>query len=103
MAEGYEAKIRELEADIQAKIEWARDVETALTAEIGKQTANLGRPSKPCTTRRRNCRSARSGRYVQYEVGATDAAVGARPRLALGQAGPQGRPGPGAARLTCPS
>jgi predicted nucleic acid-binding Zn-ribbon protein len=39
--EGYEAKIGQLEADIQSKIKWATDVETALTAEIRKQTAEL--------------------------------------------------------------
>jgi SAM-dependent methyltransferase len=38
---GYEAKIGELEADIQSKIQWAKDVETALTIEIRKQTAEL--------------------------------------------------------------
>jgi SMC interacting uncharacterized protein involved in chromosome segregation len=43
VAEEYEAKIRELEADIQAKIQWARDVEAALTAEVSKQTAELGK------------------------------------------------------------
>ena len=37
----YEAKIQELEADIQSKIKWARDVEAALTADIDKQTAAL--------------------------------------------------------------
>jgi SAM-dependent methyltransferase len=40
-AAGYEAKINELEADIQSKIKWARDVEAALTADIDKQTAAL--------------------------------------------------------------
>ena len=39
----YEAKIQELEADIQSKIQWARDVETALKADIDKQTAALVR------------------------------------------------------------
>ncbi len=38
---GYEAKIGELEADIQSKIKWAKDVETSLIAEINKQTAEL--------------------------------------------------------------
>jgi SAM-dependent methyltransferase len=41
MVDGYEAQIRELEADIQSKIKWALDVETALTIEIKKQTADL--------------------------------------------------------------
>jgi ubiquinone biosynthesis O-methyltransferase len=41
MAQGYEAKIAELEQDIQSKIEWARLVETNLTAEITKQTNEL--------------------------------------------------------------
>ena len=38
---GYEAKVNELEADIRTKIKWALDVETALTIEIKKQTADL--------------------------------------------------------------
>jgi hypothetical protein len=38
---GYEAKVRELEADVQSKIEWAHNVETALTSEITKQAAQL--------------------------------------------------------------
>lgn len=41
MAQGYEAKIAELEQDIQSKIEWARLVEINLTAEITKQTNEL--------------------------------------------------------------
>lgn len=38
----YDAKIAELERDIEEKIRWARDVETALSAEVKKQTADLG-------------------------------------------------------------
>jgi SAM-dependent methyltransferase len=38
---GYEAKVAELESDIAAKTKWARDVETALTAEVKKQTGDL--------------------------------------------------------------
>jgi chromosome segregation ATPase len=41
MSQEYEAKIGELEQDIQSKIEWAHTVETNLTAEIRKQTAEL--------------------------------------------------------------
>ena len=41
MAREYEAKIAELEQDIQAKIDWALSVETNLTAEIIKQTADI--------------------------------------------------------------
>jgi SAM-dependent methyltransferase len=41
MAEGYAAQVSALEADVQAKIKWARDVETALTADVNKQTAAL--------------------------------------------------------------
>jgi len=33
--------VRELEADIAAKTQWAKDVERNLTAEIEKQTAEL--------------------------------------------------------------
>ena len=38
---GYESKVKDLEADIQSKIQWALDVETALIKEIKKQTAEL--------------------------------------------------------------
>jgi hypothetical protein len=41
MAEGYAAQVSALEADLQAKIQWARDVEAALTAEVNKQTSAL--------------------------------------------------------------
>ena len=37
----YEAKVAELEKDVEDKIQWARNVETALTAEVQKQTADL--------------------------------------------------------------
>jgi SAM-dependent methyltransferase len=40
-AAAYEAKISELERDIEEKIRWAREVETSLTAEVKKQTADL--------------------------------------------------------------
>jgi SAM-dependent methyltransferase len=41
MAAAYDAKVLDLEADIRSKIKWALDVETALTIEIRKQTADL--------------------------------------------------------------
>ena len=41
MAADYNAKVLELEEDIRAKIQWALDVEKALTADIQKQTAHL--------------------------------------------------------------
>ena len=41
MAEGYAAQVNTLEDDLRAKIQWARDVETALTAEVNKQTTAL--------------------------------------------------------------
>ena len=40
-ASAYEAKVRELEQDVAAKVQWARDVEAALTADVQKQTAAL--------------------------------------------------------------
>ena len=40
-AAAYEVKVSELEADIQSKIRWARDVEAALIADVNKQTAAL--------------------------------------------------------------
>lgn len=41
MAAAYEAKVSELEGDIQSKIKWAQDVEAALIVEVNKQTAEL--------------------------------------------------------------
>ena len=41
MAAAYENKVGQLEEDIRAKTKWARDVETSLTAEVKKQTADL--------------------------------------------------------------
>jgi SAM-dependent methyltransferase len=41
VADEYAIKVSELEADIQAKTEWALEVERNLTAEIQKQTAAL--------------------------------------------------------------
>ena len=41
VAAAYEAKVTDLEADIRSKIKWAQDVETALTIEVRKQTADL--------------------------------------------------------------
>lgn len=43
MAEGYAAKVAALEADIQAKTQWAIDTETRLTAEVRHQTGELGK------------------------------------------------------------
>jgi len=40
-AAAYEAKVSELEADVQSKVKWAKDVEAALIAEVTKQTAAL--------------------------------------------------------------
>ena len=42
-AAAYEGKIGELEKDVDAKTQWARDVETSLKAEVDKQTAELVR------------------------------------------------------------
>jgi hypothetical protein len=39
VAEGYAAKVKELEADILAKVQWARDTEARLSAEIEERTA----------------------------------------------------------------
>ena len=38
---GYESKVKDLETDIQSKIQWALDVEASLIKEIKKQTAEL--------------------------------------------------------------
>ncbi len=43
MAEGYAAKVVELEADIRDRTQWAIDTETRLTAEVRHQTAELGK------------------------------------------------------------
>jgi SAM-dependent methyltransferase len=41
VAEGYAAKVRDLESDIREKTQWAIDVETNLKADVAKQTADL--------------------------------------------------------------
>jgi len=41
-AEGYAAKVAELELDVRARTQWAIDTETRLTAEVRRQTAALG-------------------------------------------------------------
>jgi SAM-dependent methyltransferase len=43
MAASYDAKIAELEEDIRARTQWAKDVEARLTEEVRKQTADLVR------------------------------------------------------------
>jgi SAM-dependent methyltransferase len=42
-AEGYAAKVRDLEQDIREKTQWAVDTETRLTAEFERQTEELVR------------------------------------------------------------
>jgi protein-L-isoaspartate O-methyltransferase len=42
-AEGYAAKIVDMEADLRGKTQWAIDTETRLTAEVEQQTAALVR------------------------------------------------------------
>ena len=41
VAEGYAAKVRDLESESQEKTQWAIDVETNLKADVAKQTADL--------------------------------------------------------------
>ena len=41
LAEGYAAKVAEMETDLRAKTQWAIDTETRLTAEVEQQTAAL--------------------------------------------------------------
>jgi predicted nucleic acid-binding Zn-ribbon protein len=43
MSEGYAAKVAALEGDIREKTQWAFDVETALKADVARQTAELVR------------------------------------------------------------
>ena len=43
VAEGYAAKVRDVEEDIRVKTQWALDTETRLNAEIQKQVEELGR------------------------------------------------------------
>jgi len=43
MAEGFTAKVMELEEDVHNKTRWALDVEASLTADVKKQTADLVR------------------------------------------------------------
>jgi SAM-dependent methyltransferase len=41
VAEGYAAKVRELEADILSKVQWARDIDARLTADIEELRKDL--------------------------------------------------------------
>ena len=41
MADDTTPRLRDLEQDVRAKAQWARDVEARLTAEVDKQTAQL--------------------------------------------------------------
>ncbi len=50
VAEGYAAKVRDLEGDIREKTQWAIDLETRLNADVAKQTAELAAPWRPCTS-----------------------------------------------------
>jgi len=43
VAEGYAAKVRDLEGDIREKTQWAIDLETSLKADVARQTADLVR------------------------------------------------------------
>ena len=43
LAEGYQAKVAEMEEDLRAKTKWAIDTETRLTAEVEQQTAALAK------------------------------------------------------------
>ncbi|HLJ14314.1 MAG TPA: methyltransferase domain-containing protein [Bryobacteraceae bacterium] len=43
MAENYEAKIAELEQETERRADWARDLETRLTAEITRESAELAK------------------------------------------------------------
>lgn len=43
VAEGYAAKVADLEKDLRQKTQWAIDLETRLTAEVDQQTAALVR------------------------------------------------------------
>ncbi|MEO7144370.1 MAG: hypothetical protein ABI165_12805, partial [Bryobacteraceae bacterium] len=41
LADAYDAKIAELEEENRRRADWARDIETRLTAEVAEQTAEL--------------------------------------------------------------
>ncbi|PWU12550.1 MAG: hypothetical protein C5B51_00490 [Terriglobia bacterium] len=43
MADGYAAKVRELEEDVRTQTKWAMDTETRLNSEIQKQVEELGK------------------------------------------------------------
>ena len=104
MAAGYDAKVRGAGRGYPRQDQWARDVEAALTADVQKQTADLVAAVEALhhTEKELEERTAWALR-LQEEARAAGAAAGAGPRVALGEAGPQGRAGPGAAtELTWP-
>ena len=76
----------------RAKTKWARDVETRLTAEVRSRRPTWWRRWTRCTRRRRSWRSAPPGRSAWRRRRAQlDAAARAGARVALDEAGPQGR------------
>ena len=98
MAEGYAAKVAELETDIQAKTQWAIDTETRLTAELRHQTAELAKAVEALHHTEEELRERTDWALrLQDEAAPPGAVARGSPRLALGAAGPQGRPGPGVA------
>ena len=104
VAAAYEAKVTDLEADIRSKIKWAQDVETALTIEVRKQTADLVKAVEALHHTEKELYD-RTEWALRLEKESTELArqVELLSRFALGEAGPQGRTRPGSAgELTWP-
>ena len=92
LAEGYAAKVAALEDDIREKTQWAIDVETSLKADVAKQTAELVRAVEALHhTEKELDEPHRVGAQSRSRASYRAGAGGALPRIAMGQAGPQGR------------
>ena len=91
VAEGYAAKVAALEDDIREKTQWAIDVETNLKADVAKQTAELVRAVEASASYREGIGwPHRLGAQSRSRTSRRAGPVGALPRIAMGQAGPQG-------------
>ncbi len=96
MAEQYAAKVRDLEEDVRAKTQWARDVETSLKAEVDKQTAELVKAVEALhADGKGTARTHGVGAPVAGGSAPAGRAGSAVPRVALGETGPQGGTGSG--------
>jgi hypothetical protein len=95
--------VSDLEADVQSKIKWAKDVEAALIIEIKKQTADLVKAVEALHQTEKELQERTEWALRLNQESASWRAGGALSRVPLGEAGPQGGLRPGdAGKLTWP-